>query len=331
MSATERPAAVCLMGPTASGKTALALALCEHYPFEIVSVDSALVYRGMDIGSAKPDAGELARAPHHLIDIRDPSEAYSAADFRADALRLMAQIRGRGRIPLLVGGTMLYFKVLRDGIAELPAADPELRAHLLGRAEREGWPALHRELERVDPEAAARIHPNHSQRIQRALEVYHLTGTPLSALQRAQAEQPAPALLHLALAPAAREVLHGRIALRFSQMLEQGFIEEVARLRARGDLHPDLPSMRAVGYRQVWRYLDGEYDLATLRELGTIATRQLAKRQFTWLRQWPDLNWILTDERQAVVTGVATNCAELVTEGAPALDLALKYLKRASI
>lgn len=326
-----QPAAVCLMGPTASGKTALALALCEHYPFEIVSVDSALVYRGMDIGTAKPEPHELARAPHHLIDILDPSESYSAADFRADALRLIREIRARGRIPLLVGGTMLYFKVLREGIADLPAADPVLRAEILERARREGWPALHRELERVDPEAAARLHPNHSQRIQRALEVFRLTGKPLSVLQREQAGAPVLPMLNLALAPARREVLHQRIALRFEQMLEQGFIEEVERLRGRGDLHPDLPSMRAVGYRQVWNYLDGACDRAQLLEQGTIATRQLAKRQFTWLRQWPDLQWILTDERQGLVMTTSTSWSADVAAGAPPLDLALKYLSRVSI
>jgi len=331
MPMTEQPAAICLMGPTASGKTALALALCEHYPFEIVSVDSALVYRGMDIGTAKPTAEELARAPHHLIDIRDPVEPYSAADFRVDALRLIGEIRARGRIPLLVGGTMLYFKVLREGIADLPAADPQVRADLLAQAGREGWPALHRELERVDPAAAARIHPNHSQRIQRALEVFRLTGTALSELQRAQAEEPALPLFCLALAPVDRALLHRRIAQRFEQMLEQGFIDEVARLRARGDLDPDLPSMRAVGYRQVWNYLDGECERAALLEQGIIATRQLAKRQFTWLRQWSDLNWILTGERQSIVVSHDAKWPEGVAEGAPMLDLALKYLSQVSI
>jgi tRNA dimethylallyltransferase len=320
--------AVCLMGPTASGKTALALALCRHYPCEIISVDSALVYRGMDIGTAKPGPEELAAAPHHLIDIRDPAEPYSAADFRADALRLMAEIRARGRLPLLVGGTMLYFKVLTEGIAELPAADAAVRAELAEQARREGWPALHRELERVDPEAAARIHPNHSQRIQRALEVYRLAGVPMSELHRRAQQVAPPRLLSLALAPAERALLHQRIALRFEQMLAQGFIDEVARLRARGDLHPELPSIRAVGYRQVWSYLDGECDYAGMMEQGIAATRQLAKRQFTWLRQWSDLRWLLTDSEQRVIDEPLSPGIE---KGAPVLELALKYLQQASI
>ncbi len=315
------PPAVCLLGPTASGKSALAMALCDHYPFEIVSVDSAQVYRGMDIGSAKPTAAEQARVPHHLIDIRDPAEAYSAAQFRNDALRAMADITARGRLPLLVGGTMLYFKVLREGLGPMPAADPELRRAIEAEAAARGWPALHAELARLDPDAAARIHPNHSQRIQRALEVCRLTGQPFSALQRA-GETPAPShrLLQLAIAPAERAVLHARIAARFRQMLADGFMAEVECLYRRGDLHPDLPSIRAVGYRQAWAVLDGELAVDELPEKGIAATRQLAKRQFTWLRQWPDLHWLLTDECQKLVGPEA---------GGDPVDAARKYLDNA--
>jgi tRNA dimethylallyltransferase len=306
--------------------------LCEHYPFEIISVDSALVYRGMNIGTAKPTAAEQARVAHHLIDIRDPSDAYSAADFRADALRLMTQISARGNIPLLVGGTMLYFKVLREGIAALPAADATVRAELAERAQREGWPSLHRELQQVDPVAAARIHPNHSQRIQRALEVYRLTGEPMSQLQqRAEHAGLMHRLLNLAIAPADRAVLHERIAMRFQQMLAQGLIEEVEQLRRRGDLNPDLPSIRAVGYRQVWSYLDGETDYAGMVEQGIAATRQLAKRQFTWLRQLPDCRWIITDAGQRVVASEQVELPEGVSIGAEVDQLALKYVQQSSI
>ncbi len=316
------PPAVCLMGPTASGKSALALALCEHYPFEIVSVDSAQVYRGLDIGSAKPTAAEQAQVPHHLIDVRDPAEIYSAAQFRSDALRVMGEITARGRVPLLVGGTMLYFKVLREGLAPMPAADPELRNAIETEAAEKGWPALHAELERLDPEAAARIHPNHSQRIQRALEVCRLTGEPFSALQR-ETEPPALShrLLQLAIAPADRAVLHERIAVRFRQMLAGGFMAEVEQLHRRGDLHPDLPSIRAVGYRQAWAVLDGELAPAELPDKGIAATRQLAKRQFTWLRQWPDLRWLQTDAEQRLVASEPGD-----RSGSDPLDAARKYL-----
>lgn len=324
---SELPVAVCLAGPTAAGKTALALALCEHYPFEIISVDSALVYRGMDIGTAKPSAAELARVPHHLIDIRDPVEPYSAAEFRTDALRLMGEISARGRIPLLVGGTMLYYKVLRDGIAAMPASDPGVRAELAAEAERCGWPAMHRQLEAVDPVAAARIHPRHSQRIQRALEVYRLSGRPLSELHAEGGSTSAPGhrLVALAIAPAERALLHRRIAERFTAMLAEGFIEEVAALRARGDLHLELPSMRAVGYRQTWLYLDGVIDRAGLVEQGIAATRQLAKRQFTWLRQWPDVQWLLTDAGQRLAEPGP------LPAGADAVAAALKYLREIPI
>ena len=285
------PAAVCLFGPTASGKTEVATQLARRWPFEVISVDSALVYRGMDIGTAKPTAAELAATPHHLIDIRDPHQAYSAAEFRRDALVLMADIAARDRVPLLVGGTMLYFKVLIDGLADLPPADPVVRAEILQQAAERGWPALHQELARVDPQAAQRIHPEHSQRIQRALEVYRQTGRALSQWQAEQQPQPLPyRLLQLGLLPEDRSLLHKRIAERFGRMLDTGFVEELAGLRQRYPLQRDMPSMRAVGYRQAWSYLDGEIDREQLFEQGVAATRQLAKRQFTWLRKWPNVH-----------------------------------------
>jgi tRNA dimethylallyltransferase len=276
------------MGPTASGKTALAVSLVERFPLEIISVDSALVYRGMDIGSAKPDAATLARAPHHLLDIRDPTDAYSAAAFCDDALRLMADIVARGKVPLLVGGTMLYFRALLQGLDDLPRADAALRKQLEAEAAARGWPALHAELAAVDPITAARLAPNDSQRIGRALEIFRLSGTPMSALlDQAQSELPYR-VLQLALIPSDRAVLHQRIADRFDAMLAGGLLDEVETLRRTYALKPDLPSMRAVGYRQVWAYLDGDIDLKALREQGIAATRQLAKRQLTWLRSWPD-------------------------------------------
>jgi len=277
------------MGPTASGKTALAVSLVERFPLEIISVDSALVYRGMDIGTAKPDAATLARAPHHLLDIRDPTETYSAAAFCDDARRLMADIAARGMVPLLVGGTMLYFRALLQGLDDLPRADAALRKELEAEAAARGWPALHAELAVVDPATAARLAPNDSQRIGRALEVFRLSGTPMSALlDRVQSELPYR-VLQLALIPSDRAVLHQRIAARFDAMLAEGLIDEVDTLRRRYALNADLPSMRAVGYRQAWAYLDGEIDLKDLREQGIAATRQLAKRQLTWLRSWPDV------------------------------------------
>jgi tRNA dimethylallyltransferase len=287
------PLAILLMGPTASGKTDAALALTATFPLEIVSVDSALVYRGMDIGTAKPSREVLARAPHHLIDIADPAEPYSAAKFRADALRTMAEVAARGRTPLLVGGTMLYYKALADGLSDLPESDPVMRAELEVRLAREGAPALHAELAQVDPDSAARIHRNDPQRITRALEVFRMTGKPLSALQR-RADQPAPPwrFASFALAPMDRAVLHARIAARFEQMMQAGFLDEVRGLKARGDLDPELPSMRAVGYRQLWEHLDGACTLDQAVARGIHATRQLAKRQFTWLRSWPELTWV---------------------------------------
>ncbi|MCO4879525.1 tRNA (adenosine(37)-N6)-dimethylallyltransferase MiaA [Paraburkholderia caribensis] len=278
----------CLLGPTASGKTAAALAFAARAPVEIISVDSALVYREMDIGTAKPSAEERAVAPHHLIDIVDPVDAYSAADFRADALRLVGEIVARGNVPLLVGGTMLYYKALTQGLNDLPAADADVRATLDADAARDGWPALHARLAAVDAVTAARLAPNDSQRIQRALEVFMLTGQPMSALLAAPARDDDAARLYrfvpIALEPSDRSVLHARIAARFDAMLAGGFVDEVKRLRARGDLHPGLPSMRCVGYRQAWEYLDGETDYDTMRDKGVFATRQLCKRQLTWLR-----------------------------------------------
>jgi tRNA dimethylallyltransferase len=283
------PPAILLMGPTASGKTALAIDLVERGPFEIISVDSGMVYRGMDIGTAKPDAATLARVPHRLIDIRDPADAYSAAEFRRDALREMDAITAAGKIPLLTGGTMLYFKVLLEGLAAMPEANPDVRARLDAEAAAHGWPALHARLATVDPISAARLQPNDSQRLQRALEVWELTGKPLSQWHAEQAppEPPPYRLLQLAVSPPDRHLLHQRIEQRFDLMLEQGLIDEVTRLRARPDLHADLPSMRAVGYAQVWSYLDGDIDATEMRLRGIYATRQLAKRQFTWLKRFP--------------------------------------------
>jgi tRNA dimethylallyltransferase len=288
MPAPERlPPAVFLMGPTACGKTDLAVALAARFPFEVVSVDSALVYRDMDIGTAKPDAATLAACPHHLIDVVEPTEGYSAGRFRDDALALMADIAGRGRVPLLVGGTMLYFKALKDGLDNLPKADPAIRAELEARAARDGWPALHAELARLDPVSAARIRPTDVQRIERALEVCRLAGRPMSELFSAGQDSPLPYwLIEIALLPSDRARLHERINTRFRAMLAAGFVDEVRALRARYPLEPEMPAMRCVGYRQAWRFLDGEIDEGELYETGAAATRQLAKRQTTWLRGW---------------------------------------------
>ncbi|MES2016032.1 MAG: tRNA (adenosine(37)-N6)-dimethylallyltransferase MiaA [Pseudomonadota bacterium] len=280
------------MGPTASGKTAAALAIARAIPAEIISVDSALVYRGMDIGTAKPSAEELAAVPHHLIDIIEPTESYSVAQFSLDTVRLVAEISARGKLPLLVGGTMMYFKGLTDGLDDLPTANAELRVAIEAEAARIGWPAMHDKLRALDPVTADRLAPNDAQRINRALEICELSGQPMSSLlaKRAKTELPFE-LLSFALEPSERSVLHARIATRFDQMLgtsdDSGIVAEVAGLRARGDLNPTLPSMRCVGYRQSWDYLDGVIDRPTLRETGIIATRQLAKRQLTWLRSMP--------------------------------------------
>ena len=280
----RRPLAIFLMGPTAAGKTALACALAERFPLDLISVDSALVYRGLDIGAAKPDAATLARFPHRLIDIRDPAQAYSAAEFRTDALGEMQAISAAGRTPLLVGGTGLYFRALQYNLSALPAADAALRVDIAQSAQAQGWPALHARLHELDAIAAARIKPNDAQRIQRALEVIALTGKPLSALQGATGSRFAYRVLKLALVPADRAALHARIAARMDEMFAQGFLDEVRVLRARANLQPDLPSMRAVGYRQAWQHLDGQFDAAQLRDRAIFATRQLAKRQLTWLR-----------------------------------------------
>jgi tRNA dimethylallyltransferase len=273
------------MGPTASGKSAVALEIARHFPVEIISVDSAQVYRGMDIGTAKPDAATRAAIPHHLIDIIDPTQAYSAARFRDDALRLMSEITTRGKIPLLVGGTMLYFRALTTGLSDLPEADIETRKQLAAEAEAKGWPAMHAELATVDPETAVRLKPGDSQRIQRALEIYRLTGSPMASLIGRGERDPLPyRVLKIALIPADRALLHKRIALRFDDMLQLGLVNEVRELRRRHALRQDLPSMRCVGYRQAWEYLDGGASEKELRMRGTAATRQLAKRQLTWLR-----------------------------------------------
>ncbi len=284
MPVDPRPLAIFLMGPTAAGKTALACALSERFALDIVSVDSALVYRGLDIGTAKPDPATRARFPHRLIDIRDPAEPYSAAEFAADAEREMAAVAARGRVPLLVGGTGLYFRALQQGLSELPEADPALRARLAAEAATQGWGALHARLAALDPAAAARIRASDPQRIQRALEVIAITGRPLSAQQGAPRRRFPYRVLKLALIPAERTALHARIAERFAAMLAHGLLDEVRRLRARGDLGPDLPALRAVGYRQAWQFLDGAFDEAEFRDRAVFATRQLAKRQLTWLR-----------------------------------------------
>ncbi|HEV8314581.1 MAG TPA: tRNA (adenosine(37)-N6)-dimethylallyltransferase MiaA [Burkholderiaceae bacterium] len=293
-----------LAGPTASGKTAAALALAEVLPLEIISVDSALVYRGMDIGTAKPTQEERSRVPHHLIDILDPIEAYSAAQFVADAQRLIADIAARGRLPLLVGGTMLYFKALYEGLDAMPPADPAVRAALDAEAAERGWPALHAELAQVDPATAARLAPNDAQRIQRALEVWRSTGRPLSSFHRGDKTPLAPQPL-VALEPTDRAWLHARIAQRFDAMLDAGFVDEVRALRSRGDLHLGLPSMRCVGYRQAWEAVDAGSPPDELRERGIAATRQLAKRQLTWLRSMPWRHVVACDAEGATQAVVA--------------------------
>jgi tRNA dimethylallyltransferase len=285
---TERTA-YALLGPTASGKSTLAMALADRFPLEIVSVDSAQVYRGMDIGTAKPSAGEQKRVAHHLIDLIDPTQSYSAGRFRADAVRAIGEIQGRGKVPLLVGGTMLYYKALSQGIDTLPVAEPGLRAQIDARAARHGWPALHADLVKVDPVTAARLSPNDTQRIQRALEVWELSGKPISEWQRSAGPGLPFALKGYALVPEDRAELHRRIAERFDRMLKAGLVDELRALRKQHELHAGLPSMRCVGYRQAWEFLEGGYGKAELREKGIAATRQLAKRQLTWLRSLPGL------------------------------------------
>ncbi|NLS54400.1 tRNA (adenosine(37)-N6)-dimethylallyltransferase MiaA [Hafnia alvei] len=299
------PPAIFIMGPTASGKTALAMSLRERFPVELISVDSALIYRGMDIGTAKPTAEELAQAPHRLIDIRDPAESYSAADFRADALREMASITAEGKIPVLVGGTMLYFKALLEGLSPLPAADQEVRAQIEKQAQELGWEALHHQLQQVDPVSAARIHPNDPQRLSRALEVFLISGKTLTELTKISGETLPYNVQQFAIAPATREQLHQRIALRFEQMMAAGFEAEARALFERGDLHTDLPSVRCVGYRQMWSYLAGEIDYDEMVYRGICATRQLAKRQMTWLRGWESVHWLDSDEPLQALESVA--------------------------
>ncbi|MBQ4813717.1 tRNA (adenosine(37)-N6)-dimethylallyltransferase MiaA [Pseudoalteromonas luteoviolacea] len=289
---------ITLMGPTAAGKTALAIELCRQLNTEIISVDSALVYKGMDIGTAKPDQEELAQAPHHLIDLIDPRESYSVADFRKDAIACIDQLHSQGKVPVLVGGTMMYFKGLIEGLSPLPEASSEVRKELEQQASELGWPALHAQLMDIDPQAAQKISENDSQRINRALEVYRITGKPMSVLQK-EKQPPLPYdFYQFAIAPSDRKILHERIEKRFKIMLEQGFKNEVLALYNRKDLHSDLPSIRCVGYRQMWDYLAGEYDYDEMVFRGIAATRQLAKRQLTWLRSWPEVNWLETGEQE---------------------------------
>lgn len=319
---------ICLLGPTASGKTDLAIELALARGCELVSVDSALVYRGLDIGSAKP------QYPHHLVNIRDPAEAYSAAEFAADAHRLAAEITARGRTPLLVGGTMLYFKAFLEGLADMPAANPDIRRDIEAQAQLHGWPQLHAQLAEVDPEAAARIHPNHSQRLGRALEVYLASGITMSEWQSRQGSLPSPTeryrITQIAICPGDRAELHRRIHLRFAQMMKAGLLDEVHSLYSRPDLHPDLPAMRAVGYRQLWQHLAGECSLADAVASAEAATRQLAKRQLTWLRKWPGLNWIYTNEAGNLAATTESDLAGN-TMGEKPVALALNYLDQAPL
>ncbi len=288
----ELPLALFLMGPTASGKTDLAIKLKQKYPVEIISVDSALIYKGMDIGTAKPNAEELKLAPHRLIDILDPVDAYSAADFRRDALNEMNAIVAEGKIPLLVGGTMLYYKALLEGLSPLPAADPQVRQDIESEAERLGWDAMHAQLRDLDPVSAQRIHPNDPQRLTRALEVHRISGKTLTELTQTKGEAIPFRVKQFAITPKERAELHRRIELRFNNMMDAGFEEEMKALYSRKELHPDLPSIRCVGYRQMWDYLDGNCSLDEAKFRGVCATRQLAKRQITWLRSWDNLTWL---------------------------------------
>ncbi len=318
-----KPLLICLLGPTASGKTALAIDLAQAMDCVLVSVDSALVYRGLDIGSAKPDY------PHHLVDIREPNEVYSAADFVADATALAADISARGKIPLLVGGTMMYFKAFLEGLADMPAAVPELRREIEQEAAQRGWAFIHAQLAEIDPESAARIHPNHSQRLCRALEVYRSSGITMTAWRTRQAREqgPLPAdhyrVVQIAVCPRDRSVLHRRIAARFDAMMAAGLLSEVAALRDRGDLTIELPAIRAVGYRQLWDHLNGDDSREAAVEKAKAATRQLAKRQLTWLRKWPELKWIYTDSAGNVLKNEGS---DHMPEVQKPLDLALKYL-----
>jgi len=327
VSSADKPLVICLMGPTASGKTDLAIALAGVMECELISVDSALVYRGLNIGSAKPDY------PHHLVDIRDPAEAYNAADFISDANAACEEIISRGKTPLLVGGTMLYFKAFLEGLAEMPPADPKVREAIYTMAAKHGWPAVHAQLAAVDPTAAGRIHPNHSQRLSRALEVYQISGVTMTQWQLKQAAQAGQlpgdryCIRQLAICPADRKQLHRRIELRFAQMMQAGFVEEVSRLRQRSDLHRDLPAIRAVGYRQLWDCLEGNCSLSEAEQRGVAATRQLAKRQLTWLRKWSELAWIYTDNEGNVCESVGILGPSEHLGQYSSTTLALKYLK----
>ncbi|WP_162063521.1 tRNA (adenosine(37)-N6)-dimethylallyltransferase MiaA [Vibrio taketomensis] len=305
----ELPLALFLMGPTASGKTDLAIRLRQRYPVEIISVDSALIYKGMDIGTAKPDENELALAPHRLIDILDPTESYSAADFRRDAIQAMNEIVADGKIPLLVGGTMLYYKALLEGLSPLPAANPEIRKQIEQEALTLGWGVLHDQLHEIDPVSAQRIHPNDPQRLSRALEVYRISGKTLTELTQTKGESLPFNVKQFAIAPKDRAELHRRIELRFEKMIEAGFEEEMRALYARDDLHPDLPSIRCVGYRQMWDYLDGNCTIDEAIFRGVCATRQLAKRQITWLRSWDNLTWLDSENIEQALETVSNAVA----------------------
>ena len=311
-SSIKQPPVICLMGPTASGKTALALALCDALPCDIVSVDSALIYRDMDIGTAKPTAEELAAYPHRLINLRDATQSYSAADFCHDALAEIEKIRANNRIPLLVGGTMMYFKSLIEGMSPLPAANSDIRQQIEAEAEQNGWQAMHEQLQKVDSVSAKRIHPNDPQRITRALEVFRLTGNTLTQLTEIKGAKLDGDVLQFAITPQERSTLHARIELRYQQMIEQGLEQEVIKLKSRGDLHENLPSIRCVGYRQMWQYLNGEFDHNEMIFRGVCATRQLAKRQLTWLRSWQDLHWLTTDDKTnlAQVLALVGKCSQ---------------------
>lgn len=300
----DLPPAIFIMGPTASGKTALAMALCQHLPVELISVDSALIYKGMDIGTAKPTPEELAAAPHRLIDILDPAQSYSAADFRADALREMSEITSRKKIPLLVGGTMLYYKALLEGLSPLPPADPQVRERIEAEAAQRGWEALHTTLSEIDPLAALRIHPNDPQRLSRALEVFYISGKTLTELLKISGEAIPYRVHQFAIAPTSRQLLHDRIELRFRQMVANGFEAEARALFSRSDLHTDMPSVRCVGYRQMWSYFSGEIDYDEMVYRGVCATRQLAKRQMTWLRGWKDVEWLDSEKPEEALNRV---------------------------
>jgi len=301
---TPRPPAIFIMGPTASGKTKLAIGLRQHLPVELISVDSALIYRGMDIGTAKPSAGELAQAPHRLINIRDPAQTYSAADFRTDALKEMADITSTGRIPLLVGGTMLYYKALLAGLSPLPPADPSVRKHIEQQAMEQGWKALHRQLQEIDPVAALRIHPNDPQRLSRALEVFFISGKTLTEITKISGESLPYHVHQFAIAPSSNALMNQRIELRYHHMLAAGFEAEAHALFARDDLHTDLPSIRIVGYRQMWSYLTGDMSYDEMVYRGICATRQLAKRQMTWLRGWNSVYWLDSEKQGEALNAV---------------------------